>query len=66
MTLCPRLETGKSSETPCSSPRTIACGYVISVGEDHVAAAVRFGPVLNQAKTKQASPTRNAAMPCFT
>ena len=25
-----------------------------------------FGPVLNQAKTKHASPTRNAAMPCFT
>jgi len=26
ITLCPRLETGKSSETPCSSPSTIARG----------------------------------------
>ena len=25
-----------------------------------------FGPVLNQAKARQASPTRKAAMPCFT
>ena len=26
ITLCPRLETGKSSETPCKSPRAIARG----------------------------------------
>ena len=26
MTLCPRLEIGKSSVTPCSSPMTIAWG----------------------------------------
>jgi hypothetical protein len=25
MTECPRLEIGKSSVKPCSSPRTIAC-----------------------------------------
>src|SRR5919204_2247622 len=29
-TLCPRLETGKSSETPWSRPRTTACQYVMS------------------------------------
>ena len=36
------------------------------VGEDHVSAVERFGPVWNQAKAKQARPTRNAAMPCLT
>ncbi len=34
-------------------------------GEDQ-AVLERFGPVRNQANTKHASPTRNAAMPCFT
>src|SRR5919108_234525 len=29
-TLCPRLETGKSSETPWSRPRTTACQYEMS------------------------------------
>src|SRR5215469_2880267 len=27
-TLCPRLEIGKSSDTPCTSPVTIASAYV--------------------------------------
>src|ERR1700745_3610235 len=31
-TLWPRLEIGKSSEKPCSSPSTIAWPYVISEG----------------------------------
>ena len=30
ITLCPRLEIGKSSDTPCSRPRTIACQYEIT------------------------------------
>src|SRR5215217_3320333 len=30
MTLCPRLEIGKSSEKPCRRPSTIACPYEIS------------------------------------
>ena len=38
ITLCPRLETGKSSETPCRSPRMIACGYEIS--EERITRAV--------------------------
>src|ERR1044072_4220130 len=36
MTLCPRLETGKSSDTPCNSPSTIAWPYVISDGRTTV------------------------------
>ena len=37
------------------------------LGDDHGDAAfVRCGPLRNQAKTRQASPTRNAASPCFT
>ena len=30
ITLCPRLEMGNSSLTPCSSPSTIACPYEIT------------------------------------
>ena len=30
MTVCPRLEMGNSSETPCRSPSTIAREYEMS------------------------------------
>ena len=33
--------------------------------QDHASEAVRLGPLRNHANTKQAIPSRNAAMPCF-
>ena len=66
MTLCPRLEIGNSSDTPCSRPSIDRLEYVISVS----AASARrlrpsLPPVWNQAKTSSASPTKNAAIPCL-
>jgi len=37
----------------------------LEVADRHYVARARFGPVLNQANARQASPTRNDAMPCF-
>ena len=49
--------SGRARETPCSSPRTIACGYEISAASDHAAGVTgRFGPVLNHAKTSAREP----------
>ena len=44
ITLWPRLETGKSSETPCSSPEDDRLGVGDQSSEDHAAGCVRFGP----------------------
>ena len=44
----------------------IALGYEISAARITQAVAARLGPVRNQAKTKHARPTSNAAIPCFT
>src|SRR5581483_7939542 len=37
----------------------------LEVADRHYVVRARFGPVLNQANARQASPTRNDAMPCF-
>ena len=65
ITLCPRLETGNSSDTPCKQPQHDRAGIGDQRCDDHVARVVRFGPVRNQANTRQARPTRNAAIPCL-
>ena len=72
ITLWPRLDTGKSSETPWSSPMTSARGYEISAAATITRQAApgrgaeRFGPLRNHASTKNARPTHSAAIPCFT
>src|SRR5919201_684688 len=45
MTLWPRLETGKSSETPWSRPRTTACQYEIRLASG-IASAPRVSRLL--------------------
>ena len=63
ITLWPRLEIGKSSETPWSSPEDDRLRVGDQRGEDHAAGLRRFGPDWNQAKTRQASAEQEGGDP---
>ena len=62
------LLIGVEIDTSLVSARTV-CDRLLAHGilsKDTHDTVVRFGPVLNQANTRHATPTRNDAMPCLT
>src|ERR671937_715857 len=61
MTLWPRLETGKSSETPWSRPRTTACQYEIRLASG-IASAPRVCRLLPAGREPRGDDTQGLGL----